>query len=123
MGYPTHAMIYDSKDDENNLLFNYARGYNSTSVKENYVKQGKYPRPEKDYDVYKYIGTPTDSTQWINEYKEMYNKKAEGGELFTNGVITIGNGGTHEYLEGQEYDVTEEEIKLLKKLGYEFEYL
>jgi hypothetical protein len=50
-------------------------------------------------------------------------KHADGGELFTNGVTTIGNGGTHEYLEGQEYDVTEEEIKLLKKLGYEFEYL
>lgn len=38
------------------------------------------------------------------------------------------NFGSHEhstggYLEGQEYDVTEEEIKLLKKLGYEFEYL
>lgn len=123
MGYPTHAMIYDSKDDENNFLFNYARGYNSTSMKENYVKQGKYPLPIKDYDVYKYVGTSADSTQWINEYKEMYNKKAEGGGLFTNGVTTIGNGGTHEYLEGQEYDVTEEEIKLLKKLGYEFEYL
>lgn len=50
-------------------------------------------------------------------------KHADGGNLFTNGVTTVGNGGTHEYLEGQEYDVTEEEIKLLKKLGYEFEYL
>lgn len=54
---------------------------------------------------------------------EWQNKKAEGGNLFTNGVTIVGNGGTHEYLEGQEYDVTEEEIKLLKKLGYEFEYL
>lgn len=45
------------------------------------------------------------------------------GSDFTNGQIIVGNGGTHEYLEGQEYDVTEEEIKLLKKLGYEFEYL
>ena len=48
---------------------------------------------------------------------------AEGGQLFTNGVTMIRNSGTHEYLEGQKYDVTEEEIKSLKKLGYEFEYL
>ena len=59
----------------------------------------------------------------IERTRQVKNKKAEGGNLFTNGVTTIGNGGTHEYLEGQEYDVTEEEIKLLKKLGYEFEYL
>ena len=32
-------------------------------------------------------------------------------------------GNLNKYIEGQEYDVTEEEIKLLKKLGYEFEYL
>lgn len=57
----------------------------------------------------------------VDDYYE--NKKANGGNLFTNGVTQINNGGTHEYLEGQEYDVTEEEIKLLKKLGYEFEYL
>ena len=102
MGYPTHAMIYDSKDVEGNLLFNYARGNVYSDFENSYVKQGKYSLP----------------------IKEMYNnKKAEGGSLFTNGVTTIGNGGTHEYLEGQEYDVTEEEIKLLKKLGYEFEYL
>ena len=123
-GTPIHAMIYDGKDTEGNLLFNYARGNGYADLENGYVKQGNYPLPIKDFDVYKYVGTPADSTQWINEYKEMYNnKKAEGGSLFTNGVITVGNGGTHEYLEGQEYDVTEEEIKLLKKLGYEFEYL
>jgi hypothetical protein len=116
-------MIYDGKDTEGNLLFNYARGNGYADLENGYVKQGDYPLPIKDFDVYKYVGTPADSTQWINEYKEMYNKKADGGNLFTNGVTTIGNGGTHEYLEGQEYDVTEEEIKLLKKLGYEFEYL
>ena len=60
----------------------------------------------------------------ITQYEtESKNEMKYGGDLFTNGVTIIGNGGTHEYLEGQEYDVTEEEIKLLKKLGYEFEYL
>lgn len=58
--------------------------------------------------------------------RNMFNRGGimhqHGGD-FSNGLIFIDNGGTHEYLEGQEYDVTEEEIKLLKKLGYEFEYL
>lgn len=79
-----------------------------------------------DADSVPMIGTPKDSLDslnWLKEYNKLYNKKAVGGSLFTNGIITIDNGGTHEYLEGQEYDVTEEEIKLLNKLGYEFEYL
>ena len=32
----------------------------------------------------------------IERTRQVKNKKAEGGELFTNGVTTIGNGGTHE---------------------------
>ena len=72
IGYPTHAMIYDSKDNEGNLLFNYARGLGDTDIKSDYIKQGKYTIPIKDYDVYKYVGTPADSTQWINEYKQIY---------------------------------------------------
>ena len=32
----------------------------------------------------------------VERTKQVKNKKAEGGELFTNGVTTIGNGGTHE---------------------------
>lgn len=32
----------------------------------------------------------------IERTRQVKNKKAEGGNLFTNGVITIGNGGTHE---------------------------
>ena len=77
--------------------------------------------------------TPAQAEEFTKTYKKYYPKgktfKAFGGDLLThgaewdNGVTVIGNGGTHEYLEGQEYDVTEEEIKLLKKLGYEFEYL
>ena len=33
----------------------------------------------------------------------------------------LNNGNTHEYKEGEIYDVTEEDIKILKQLGYEFE--
>ena len=72
---PTHAMIYDSKDNEGNLLFNYARGQTAADafdIDRNYVKQGKYPRPIEAFDVYKYVGTPADSTQWINQYKQIY---------------------------------------------------
>ena len=32
----------------------------------------------------------------VERTKQVKNKKAEGGELFTNGVTIIGNGGTHE---------------------------
>lgn len=77
---------------------------------------------------------PSEEEARVNRAKEAQNMfknlKAEGGSMnpqfngmFPNDVTYIGNGGTHEYSEGQEYDVTEEEIKLLKKLGYEFEYL
>ena len=71
-GTPIHAMIYDSKDVEGNLLFNYARGNVYSDFENSYVKQGKYSLPIKDYDVYKYVGTPADSTQWINQYKQIY---------------------------------------------------
>ena len=61
-------------------------------------------------------------------------KHAFGGDLNTNGadfstgLTFIDNGGTHEeinsdYRIGETYDVTEEDIKILKKLGYEFEYM
>lgn len=74
-----------------------ARGSSTGDIDADYVRQGEYPLPLEDYATYRFVGTPADSTQWINEYKEMYNnKKAEGGNLFTNGVTTIGNGGTHE---------------------------
>ena len=94
-GIPVHAMIFDSKDKNGKPLYNYARGFYSGSFNKDYVKQGHYPM-DTNALIYRYIGTPADSTQWINEYKEMKNKKADGGNLFTNGVTTIGNGGTHE---------------------------
>lgn len=72
---PAHAMIYDGKDNKGNLLFNYAKGITGADafdMDKNYVKQGKYPRPIEAFDVYKYVGTPQDSTRWINEYRQIY---------------------------------------------------
>ena len=117
---PYHALTLDSFDNEGRMKFNYSRG--SSGDSSDIVKSSvNFPNTKKK--AYRFTGTPADSLQWKNEYMEMINKKADGGNLFTNGVTMVNNGGTHEYLEGQEYDVTEEEIKLLKKLGYEFEYL
>lgn len=70
-----------------------------------------------------------DNANKNNIYNLLASTYADGGKLnndFTNGVTTINNGGTHEefnYKENEIYDVTEEEIELLKKLGYEFEYV
>ena len=92
-GAPYHAMILDGYDEQGRPLYNYSRGSRGDSS--DIVKSStNFPNTEKL--AYTFIGTPADSTQWINEYKEMYNKKADGGNLFTNGVTTIGNGGTHE---------------------------
>lgn len=88
-GTPIHAMIYDSKDAEGNLRFNYARGTSTENINADYVRQGKYPLPLDDYATYRYVGTPADSTQWINEYKEMYNKKAKGGPLKNSEYYSI----------------------------------
>lgn len=72
VGTPSHAMIYDSKDNEGKLLFNYARGTSIGDINIDYVKQGKYPLPLDDYATYRYVGTPADSAQWINQYKQIY---------------------------------------------------
>ena len=94
---PVHAMIYDSKDKEGNLLFNYARGYDDNDafdINKNYVKQGKYRIPIEDFDVYKYVGTPADSTQWINEYKQKYgNGMRCGGRRKARLGLDIREGG------------------------------
>ena len=119
---PTHAMIYDSKDNEGNLLFNYAKGQTAADafdIDRNYVKQGKYPRPIEAFDVYKYVGTPADSTQWINQYKQIYGL-GKGGII---GIPYLKKGsGIHikkknrgkftEYCGGQ---VTDECIQKAKK--------
>ena len=112
---PIHAMIYDSKDSEGNLLFNYARGDtgdDAFDINENYIKQGKYTIPIKDFDVYKYVGTPADSTQWINEYKQKYGKgmrcggrrKAQLGLDIREGGIAIPIAPNMYYMDGRSHD-------------------
>ena len=111
IGYPTHAMIYDSKDNEGNLLFNYARGLGDTDIKSDYIKQGKYSLPIKDYDVYKYVGTPADSAQWINEYKQKYGngmrcggrRKAQLGLDIREGGIAIPIANNMFYIDGRKH--------------------
>lgn len=97
-GRPVHAMIYDSKDKEGNLLFNYARGYDDDDafdINKNYVKQGKYPLPIKDYDVYKFVGTQADSTQWTNDYKRLYGNQMKcGGRRKAQLGLAVTDGGT-----------------------------
>lgn len=70
-GIPKHAMIFDGKDKDGKALYNYARGSYSGIFDKDYVKQGRYPM-EYDPLVYRYVGTPADSTQWINQYKQIY---------------------------------------------------
>ena len=55
----------------------------------------------------------------VERTKKVKNKKAEGGELFTNGVTIIGNGGTHESnpLEGVRIGVDENNIPNLVEEG------
>ena len=112
---PIHAMIYDSKDSEGNLLFNYARGHtgdDAFDINENYIKQGKYTIPIKDFDIYKYVGTPADSTQWINEYKQKYGKgmrcggrrKAQLGLDICEGGIAIPIAPNMYYMDGRSHD-------------------
>lgn len=111
-GIPIHAMIYDSKDAEGNLLFNYARGNVYSDFENSYVKQGKYSLPIKDYDVYKYVGTPADSTQWINEYKQKYGngmrcggrRKAQLGLDIREGGIAIPIANNMWYIHGRKHE-------------------
>lgn len=114
-GTPIHAMIYDSKDNEGNLLFNYAKGHTNDSafdINKNYVKQGKYRIPIEDFDVYKYVGIPADSTQWINEYKQKYGngmrcggrRKAQLGLDIREGGIAIPIAPNMYYMDGRSHD-------------------
>lgn len=78
-GVPTHAMIFDSNDKNGKPLYNYAKGEYSGDFNQDYVKQGHFPMEEVPL-VYRYVGTPADSTQWINDYKKIYGF-ADGGEV------------------------------------------
>ena len=64
---PYHAVIYDSKDATGENLYNYSDGgYGAKNIK---IKKHM---PGNNYKTYTFVGTPADSTQWINEYKQKY---------------------------------------------------
>lgn len=115
-GKGSHTMMLNSGTvADNNLRFNASNGgFEPQHIRKN----AKYPF-KGSMESYTFVGTPADSTQWINEYKEMYNKKADGGNLFTNGVTTIGNGGTHEEnpFEGVQLGVDKQGIPNLVEEG------
>lgn len=58
-----------------------------------------------------YIMNPYDNIKIFDKGGYLTNKKSSSGRFNNN------------YKEGEIYDVTEEEVKLLKELGYEFEYV
>ena len=58
-----------------------------------------------------YIMNPYDNIKIFDKGGSLTNKKSSSRRLNNN------------YKEGEIYDITEEEVKLLKELGYEFEYV
>lgn len=75
-GVGTHTMMYDSDNAQGQPLFNHSNGGHDESA---IRKKAKYPH-HNPYLTYEYVGTPADSTQWKNEYKQLYGY-ADGGEV------------------------------------------
>lgn len=71
-----HTMMYDSDNVHGQPLFNHSNGGSDESA---IRKKAKYPH-HNPYLTYEFVGTPADSTQWINDYKKIYGF-AEGGEV------------------------------------------
>jgi hypothetical protein len=67
-------MMYDSDNAQGQPLFNHSNGGHDESA---IRKKAKYPH-HNPYLTYEFVGTPADSTQWINDYKKIYGF-AEGG--------------------------------------------
>lgn len=82
-GYPSHAMIYNGKNESGFDTFNYSRGGDSEV---DIVKGGIY-KQNAPLDVFRFVGTAKDSAQYINDYNKLYgNKFEDGGEKNTLGV-------------------------------------
>lgn len=75
-GTARHTMMYDSDNVQGQPLFNHSNGGHDESA---IRKKAKYPH-HNPYLTYEFVGTPADSTRWINDYKKMYGF-AEGGEV------------------------------------------
>ena len=75
-GVAKHTMMYDSDNTQGQPLFNHSNGgHDSSAIR----KKAKYPH-HNPYLTYEYVGTLADSTQWKNEYKQLYGY-ADGGEV------------------------------------------
>lgn len=70
LGYPSHAMIYNGKNESELDTFNYSRGGNSEG---DIVKGGTY-KQNVPLDVFRFVGTAKDSAQYINDYNRIYGK-------------------------------------------------
>ena len=75
-GTARHTMMYDSDNAQGKPLFNHSNGGRDESA---IRKKAKYPH-HNPYLIYEFVGTPADSTQWINDYKKIYGF-ADGGEV------------------------------------------
>ena len=75
-GTAKHTMMYDSDNAQGQPLFNHSNGGHDESA---IRKKAKYPH-HNPYLTYEFVGTPADSTQWINDYKKIYGF-ADGGEV------------------------------------------
>lgn len=67
-GQGSHTMMFNRKDNNNVMRFNHSNG---GFQKENIRKDAKYPF-KGVMETYTFVGTPSDSIQWRNEYKHKY---------------------------------------------------
>ena len=108
-----------AQNDMNNDNVNYAANGGSINIKPS--RKGTFTAAAKRHGK----GVQEFATQVLankEDYSPAMVKKANFASNSRHWSHDYG-GNLNKYIEGQEYDVTEEEIKLLKKLGYEFEYL
>ena len=109
-GKGSHTMMLNSGTiADNNLRFNASNGgFEPQHIRKN----AKYPF-KGSMESYTFVGTPADSTQWINEYKEMYNKKAKGGPLKDSEFYSIMERVAKENYKNWEYDNEDEALMYL----------
>lgn len=73
-------MMLDGYDEKGLPLYNYSRGVKGDSSD---IIKSKTNFPNTKKLAYEFVGTPADSTQWINDYKKIYGY-ADGGEVELN---------------------------------------
>lgn len=103
-----HTMMYDSDNSVGQPLYNHSNGgYDESAIR----KKAKYPVPLNNKLTYTFVGTPADSTQWINKYKQLYGnqmkcggrRKAQLGLDIREGGIAIPIANNMFYIEGRKH--------------------